>query len=132
MKVYSPTQVALSTFLGGPIAMVYVLKKNFEVLENKRAAQTTVIWGSLLVALVVLILPFLPEQFPNLALPLAYGYAARMVAEKYQLSKGAIVASDRFEFQSNWKVFGVSIGLLAAFVVLVGLWVFGLQAIAAS
>ena len=33
--VYSPTQAALGSLLGGPFASLYFLKTNFEVLKNE-------------------------------------------------------------------------------------------------
>jgi hypothetical protein len=126
-KVYSPAQVAMGAFLGGPIAMVYVLKKNFEVLENNAAAKKTLILGSIFVLSLVLLLPFLPDNFPNYALPFAYCITARMIANKYQLTKSAIAQSPRFTFQSNWKVFGMAVGFLAVFMALVIGWIFAIQ-----
>ncbi|MBV9222231.1 MAG: hypothetical protein JO366_21270 [Methylobacteriaceae bacterium] len=129
MKVYSPAQVSFSSFLGGPGAMVYVLKKNFDVLGNQKAARAILIWGSLFTISLVLISPFLPERFPTYALPLAYCFAARAIAERYQLKKEAIQSSDRFAFQSNWKVFGLSLGFFTGSLALVAAWFFGLEAI---
>jgi hypothetical protein len=33
-KIYSPNQVLAASMLGGPMAMIYVLWKNFQTLED--------------------------------------------------------------------------------------------------
>ena len=82
--------------------------------------------------LMVVISPLLPDDFPNYALPFGYGFAARMIAEKYQLTKGAIQASGAYALQSNWKVFGVVVGFLAVFFVLIASWAYALETMSAS
>jgi hypothetical protein len=44
-KIYSPNQVGLGTFFGGPLAAVYFLKKNFDAVDNSATAEKTVIIG---------------------------------------------------------------------------------------
>jgi hypothetical protein len=73
----------------------------------------------------------LPDRFPNYALPFAYCVTARMIADKYQLTKSAIAESSRFTFESNWKVFGIAIGFFVVFMALSMVWIFAFQDIAA-
>jgi hypothetical protein len=125
-KIFSPNQVAAGSFLGAPGAAVFLLWKNFNSLGNSSGAKRTLVWGCALIALLFVILPVLPSSFPNYAIPIAYIVAARWVAEKQQMSKQEILASEQYELQSNWNVFGVSIGFLAAFCIVLFLWLFGL------
>ena len=130
-RVYSPTQAASGAFLGGPIAAVLFLKQNFRALGNPSGESKIRIYGAAFVLLVFGIAPFLPEEFPNMAIPLATVITTRLVVEKYQLSKQAIVESELLEFHSNWRVLGVSLACLVAsfailFVVIVGLDAFGI------
>ena len=125
-KLYSPNQVAVSSFLGGPFAMVYVLKKNFDALGNEKESKKVFIWGVVFNVLLFAVLPFLPEHFPNYAIPIGYTVGAQMAAEKFQMSKKAILDSDQYGFQSNWNVLGVSVGFFVAFVVIFGLGLLGL------
>lgn len=113
-KLYTPRQIRLGSFLGGPIAAVYFLRENFRALDKTADARRTVVWGVGIVAGMMLIIPFLPDHFPNYIVPLAYSYAAGSVAEKWQLERQAILASETYQIHSNWRVFGLSLLFLAA------------------
>ena len=121
-KMYSPVQVAVSSLLGGPCAAVFVLWKNFQGLDNSSGATHTIVWGTVLVLLVFLTIPFLPEKFPNSPIPIAYTAVAVSVARKYQLSKKEILESERYEIRSNWNVLGISIAFLFATVAILLSW----------
>lgn len=118
-RLFSPNQVGVGSFLGGPLAAVYLVWANFRALDDRRGAVGALVWGILFIAVVMAILPFLPEWFPNIAIPVVYTIAARFVAETLQMRKEAIAASDHYDFQTNWLVAGVAAISLAAFVVLV-------------
>lgn len=126
-KLYSPIQVLSGSFFGGPGAVVYVLWKNFRVLGNSSAATQTLVWGGLFIIAIFLVMPFLPERFPNYALPIAYAALAQFIAQKYQMTKQAIAESEQYEFQSNWNVFAVSVGFLVAFVAIGIIWMLALD-----
>ena len=57
-RVYSPIQAALGAFLGGPIASAYFIKQNFSVLEDDESIKKTNLYGALVVAMLLAILPF--------------------------------------------------------------------------
>ena len=125
--IYSPTQVAIASFVGGPFATVYVLWKNFHSLGSDGAAKQTIIWGIVFIVAVLVALPILPDSFPNYAIPIAYAIGARFFAEKHQMTKQAIVESDRYGFHSGWNVAGVSISCLIAFMVVGIGWILALD-----
>lgn len=127
VKIYSPNQMICGAFLGGPIGAVFLLYKNFAALGNKSAAKRTVIWGIAFNALLLVSIPFLPKNFPNEIIPIAYTCAAEQIARHRQMTKRAILDSSQYEFQSNWRVLGVSMGFLVAYCVLILLWVLALQ-----
>jgi hypothetical protein len=129
IKLYSPTQVTIGSFMGGPFASVYMLWQNFQSLGNRHAANRSLVWGAIFIVAVLVVIPILPERFPNSALPIAYSVGARFIAEKLQMTKQAIIESDRYGFQSNWNVFGTSIGFLLAFAVIALAWVLALDAL---
>jgi hypothetical protein len=116
-KLYTPIQIRAGSFLGGPIASVYFLRENFRVLGKVSEAKTTLAWGIAFVVCLLALLPFLPARFPNYLIPLAYSIAAGSIAEKWQLQKQAIVNSGRYQFQSNWRVFGLAVLFLVAFLI---------------
>jgi len=107
--VYSPAQVAIGAFVGGPVGLTYFLMANFGALYNDRARKNTLYSGISLIIALLCILPMLPDNFPSLPLTILYVVAARMVSEKYQLTKSQIAESEQCQFQSNWKVFGLSL-----------------------
>ena len=107
--VYSPTQGAVGTFLGGPLPAVYFLCVNYAALEQPRRVRAALAWGLAASLAFLLLFPFIPERVPRFLFPLAMSWAARLLIEKGQFSKEAIAASGRFRFQSNWRVAGVSL-----------------------
>ena len=126
-KIYSPKQIQLGSFLGGPLAMLYFLKMNFDALGNKKGSKMVLIWGSVFNLLLFASLPFLSSiKFPHYVLPVAYAIAAMQIAEKYQLSKQYILDSSQYGFQSNWNIVGVSVVGIIAFAVIYGLPLLGL------
>jgi hypothetical protein len=128
IQIYSPTQVATASFLGGPFATIFVLKKNFDAFGDRAHSKQTLLWGALFIVLLLVVLPILPDKFPNMVIPIAYTVTARELAKKYQMTKQAISESEQFGFRSNWNVLGISIGFFIAFLVIFLLWFLGLQA----
>ncbi|HJW09898.1 MAG TPA: hypothetical protein VJ483_09705 [Holophagaceae bacterium] len=108
-KVYSPTQVRVGTFLCGPLAGVWYLKSNFDAMQSPEHARKAVAWGIAACCLVLAIMLILPERFPRVALPIAYSWPAGYFVESYQLKKNAILESERYSMQSNWRVAGIGI-----------------------
>lgn len=120
-KVYSPTQAALGTFLGGPAASVYFIAKNYGAMGREDGRMKTILFGSLACAVLLVILPFLPERFPNLTIPLINVVLVRLLVEKNQFTKASIAESSSFTMHSNWRVLGMSLVFFAAsFAVIVG------------
>jgi hypothetical protein len=128
-RLYTPLQVRLGSFLGGPIAAAYFLRENFCVLARVPEARSTVVWGAAFVTGLMVLLPFLPERFPNYLIPLLYSYAAGSVAEKWQLQKQAIVSSGIYGVQSNWRVLGLALLFMIAFIVILFAELFCLSAL---
>ena len=58
---------------------------------------------------------------------MVYSLGARLVAERFHLTKQAIRELDRYAQQSNWNVLGISVAFLLAFIVLAVGFVLGLD-----
>jgi hypothetical protein len=114
MPMYSPSQVFGGAFFGGPIALVYFLHRNFLSLGQESEAKTTLVWGVVFNVAVLAALPFLPDKFPNSAIPISYAIFGRYFAQSKQLTKEAIASSGQFTFQSNWRVFCLALLSLLA------------------
>lgn len=77
IKLYSKLQVAVSTFLGAPIAGALLMRRNYTAMGQREAAQKSLMIGIVgTVALLVLAF-FLPPNFPKLVIPIASLLAVR-------------------------------------------------------
>src|SRR5271166_4121575 len=114
-RLYTPAQIRVGTFVGGPIAAAYLLRENFLRLGRGSEARTTVLWGVALTAALMALAPVLPKNVPNVVIPLLYSIVAGSVAEKWQLRKQAIRDSGWYQIQSNWRVLGISLLFMIAF-----------------
>lgn len=128
-KLLSPNQIALGSFWGGPIAAVYYLRQNYLAMGKGEYAQKTLTYGMLLIVSLLGLLPFLPEQFPNMLLPLMYSVCAKQVAITTQLEKKNIEESEEYTFESNWNIFGVGILTLLLFCALALMVIFMLESL---
>lgn len=121
VKIYSPTQVACGALLGGPAGLIYFLLTNFTTLGNHSARKNTIYAGITLIIALLVILPMLPDNFPDIPFTIAYIVTGRIVAEKYQITKSAIEQSEQYQFESSWKVFGLGLlCLVASAIVIMG------------
>jgi len=110
------------------MAMVYVLWKNFQTLENPHGMHQILLWGAIFVIALLLFSPLLPNSWLDFVIPFAYPLAAWSLAESFQMSKQAIADSQAYEFESPWNVITVSIVFLVAMIVVAFTWFFVLVA----
>lgn len=119
--IYTPGQITAGTFLGGALVGIYFLHRNFRGMDQETNASKTLIGGSILVVALIAILPFLPSRFPNFVIPLAYTLVAKEVANRYQMKKTAILASEHYHPVSNWRVAAETfVGLIAFLILVIG------------
>ena len=104
------------------MAMVYVLWKNFQTLENPHGMQQILFWGSIFIIALMLFSPLLPNSWLDYVIPFAYPLAGWSLAESFQMSKQAIADSQTYEFQSVWNVISVSMVFLVAMMVVAFTW----------
>jgi hypothetical protein len=128
-KIYSPNQVLAVSFLGGPMAMVYALWKNFHALEDPHGMHQILFWGSIFVIALMLFAPLMPTTWAAYLLPFAYPIAAWSLAQQHQMTKQAIAASEDYEFQTVPNVIAVSIIFLIAMMMTAVIWWNGLAAV---
>ena len=131
-SVYSPNQVAAGTFFGGPLAGGYLLWANFKALGRAKQADMTIVITVAVVAAVLAIGFFLDKKLHGLGfgIGLAVVAAARRIAIDRQLDKQTIANSERYSFQSNWKVLGASVvwfflTVVLAFLIFLALTIYG-------
>lgn len=114
-KLFTPNQIFACAFFGGPMAMVYALWKNFQVLERPRDAQQILFWGSLFIVTLLLFSSFIPD-WAEVAIPFGYSVAARSIAANHQMRKDDILASDAYEPQPIATVASVAVVFFLGFV----------------
>lgn len=124
-KVFSPNQVLACAFFGGPMAMVYALWKNFQVLERPRDVRQILFWGSLFIVALLLFSPVIPD-WAEVAIPVAYSFAAWSIAQNHQMAKQDIRDSAQYDFQPIMTVIGVCIVFFVAFVAVTFAFIFAL------
>ena len=124
-KLFSPNQVLACSFFGGPMAMIYALWKNFQVLERPRDMRHILFWGSLFIVSLLLFSPFIPD-WAEIVVPIAYSFGSRSIAQNHQMTKAEIRDSSDYEFQPILNVVAVCIAFFVGFVVLTFAFVFAL------
>lgn len=119
-RLFSPLQTFLASFFGGPIAAIYILRANSRVLQRPDLARVLGLAGILVLGLLLLSIPFLPESLPKFTIALAYSGCAAYVVGQCHKTSGQIRASDEYEPRRARAVVGVIVASLAAlFIVLV-------------
>lgn len=126
-KMYSPRQIAIGTFFGGPLAAIYFLKGNFDTLGKDELSKKTMLIGSVVAIFLIAIMPFVPESTPNSVIPILYLIPVIMLVKSHQLTKVEISESTEFSFQSSWKVFGMSLVWMFVFLIVAVAFMFALD-----
>jgi hypothetical protein len=103
-KLFSVGQIVLATFLGMPIAGCLLLALNYRELEKSAAAWQSLVAGVASTLLLLFIAFWLPENFPNMALPVAYCFGMRQIVKYLQ---GDAIANRR---KDSWMV-TIAVGL---------------------
>lgn len=120
--LYSPNQILAVAFIGGPLATLFALKQNYDALANPVGSQLVVRWGVAFVVALLSVIPFLPQDFPQMVIPLAYSFAARSIAEGSQRSRQQILEDERYAFVPTGRLVGFSLLHLFGFMLLTVLW----------
>lgn len=111
-NLFSVMQIAVATFVGSPIAGCLLLAQNYRNLGRSGSAVKTLILGVVSTIVLLFIAFLLPENFPNVVLPMAYTIAMRELVKYLQ---GDVIADQK----GSWAVtVGVSIGCLVAIMAL--------------
>ena len=110
IMLYSPRQMELATFVGGPLCGIYMLTANYKRLEKTEYARNVILIGSIMT--VLWMLGALHPRFDNFPQVFYQAIPALMVGiicKKYHISKEGIIEEQRYTFRSNWTVFIVLI-----------------------
>jgi hypothetical protein len=120
-KLYSPGQIALAAFLGSPLAACWFWSRNYRQLSQPRSATQCLIWGVVGTAILLTVSFFLPERFPNAAIPIGYTVGLHQAAKQIHgntVTQHLLVGG---RLGSWWVVVGISfVCLLIALAVIFG------------
>ncbi len=120
--IYSLRGISLATFLGGPIAASYLIKRNFEAYGQKKQGRNALILGIVFTVVMIGSLLSLPEhvvdKIPNFILPVVYTGIIAVLVEWLLGEKMHKHEDEGGEFYSLWKAFVV--GIVFMVVLLVG------------
>ena len=119
--LYTPSQVGFLTFLFGPLAGVWILKTNFDVLGKPEYSKRTIINGIGATLFLFVCSLLLNRRLPTYIIQMCFSLFAAFVVRRFQLTREGILASQEFAIESSWK--GLKVGLAAT---LVSLVLFGL------
>ena len=109
VKMYSPNQVLLSVFLGGPLGFLYLIYKNFESLNDESGKLKTILFGSATTYIITVSNLFNSGRvFASITVVL-FIFVSIYVTNNFQMKKTAIESSIDFDFHSNFRVVFLSL-----------------------
>lgn len=112
-KIYSKNQIAIATFIGGPLIAGYLISQNFKIFGDKDASRKTIIIS--LISTVILIGAFilLPEsitsKIPNTSIAIIPIFFAYLIVRTYQSKKIEEYLKNGYSKASSMGVLGKSI-----------------------
>lgn len=110
IMLYSPIQMQVATFLGGPLCGIYMLTANYKRLEKTEYERNVILIGSIMTVLWMLgALHPLFDNFPQVVYQAIPALMVWGICKKYHISKEDIIEEQRYTFRSNWTVFIVLI-----------------------
>jgi hypothetical protein len=119
-RFYSPWQVAVGALLASPMGGCLFLAWNYGEMGRPEAKRQALTGGVVSTALVIGLLFVLPENFPNLVVPMVYTLTIQFIANRSQGLAYAKHIEGGGAPHSWWRVLGISLATLV--VVLLALW----------
>jgi hypothetical protein len=114
IKLFSKAQVSLATFLGAPISGALLMRMNYKALGHTKAAQQSLAVGIAGTVILLVIAFFLPDNFPNLVLPIASLFAVQQWYKQAQEETFKTHVANGGKKGSWGTAIGISLLLLVA------------------
>ena len=128
IMLYSPLQMEVATFFGGPVCGIYMLTANYRRLEKPKYALNVILIGSIIVFLYLLGNAHpLSSNIPQViyqAIPVLIVWG---ICKKYHISKEDIVEAQKYTLRSNWTVLFVIVIAQLLTIISIGLLFFYLH-----
>ena len=119
VAMYSPRQIFLASFVGGPAAAAWFISRNYRALSRPERVRQSLVLGGVAMGALMLLVFLLPQKTPNNALPIVYSAAIYYYARK---EFGSVVTSHLAAGGpkgSWWLVVGIALLSVVAFLGLV-------------
>src|SRR6185503_9708713 len=115
VKLYTPNQVALASFIGAPLGGFWLIAANYRVLGKDSARMKAIATGVLSTVAILSLGLVLPENFPRVVVPAAYTFGMKQLAIALQgIDIANLTTSGK---HSTWRAAGVGflcfIGMMA-------------------
>jgi hypothetical protein len=108
--LYTPRQVYLASFLGGPLAGAWFFSRNLYFLNAASEARRILIIGLAVTLGLAPLLPFLPKSMPNVVIPLLYSYAFYRYAQR----RFSASPNNAVTYFSGWRTWLTVVGISLA------------------
>ena len=122
-RFYSQRAITIATYFGGPLAAGFLVKKNYETLEQPDNARKSLIIGIVSTILIFAGIFSIPEEIidkiPNALIPLIYTGIIYLIVERVQGESLKNHKESGGEFYSGWKAAGV--GAIAMLILAAGI-----------
>lgn len=123
-KQYSTrAQVAITTFLGGPLAGCYLIGKNYKTMGDIKRGKQWLLGGIISTVIMLALVLLLPEKFlnmiPHSLIPIAYTGTIDYLFTQLQGKHVKQQLADGVVKYSWWKCIGIAAAALALYFVVV-------------
>lgn len=127
-KLYSQRAIAITTYLGGPLAAGILIRENYKALEKEKQGKYAFIIGIVSTIIIFVGVFLIPEniisKIPNVLIPLIYTGIISLIVEKIQGTDLKSYKENNQKFQSLWKAAGIGAICLAIILAVIALTAF--------
>jgi len=122
-KFYSQRAITIATYFGGPLAAGYLVKKNYETLEQPNNGEKALVIGIVSTILLFAGILSIPEpiidKIPRALIPLIYTGLIYWIVERIHGEILKLHKESGGEFYSGWKAAGI--GAIAMLILAAGI-----------
>ena len=130
-RLCSVMGISLASYIGGPLAGCYLLRRNFKLLGQTDKAKKTLFWGLIGSAIFIILIAIVSvtslsvyiEKVPNILFPILYSSIIVSFASQYQKPAIQQAKAEGYKRYSKLKILGVMI--LSSIVYLIAFFIIG-------
>ncbi len=111
-RYYSTNQTRVGTFIGGPIAGIFFIYKNFLKLGKITESKYSLYYGIPICFGLFLLSPLITNGLLAILYPIAIAILAGYIVQETQISSYDDIHTDNFKYVPWWQVILISIGIL--------------------